>query len=88
MKAAQQFDLAIIGAGILGLAHAVAASRLGLRVVVIERDAQVNGASIRNFGLVVVSGEERGPVWRRAMRSRDVWLELADRPASMSIIAA
>jgi D-hydroxyproline dehydrogenase subunit beta len=84
MKAAQQFDLAVIGAGILGLAHAVAAIRLGLKVVVIERDAQANGASIRNFGLVVVSGEERGTVWRRAMRSRDVWLELAG-PAGIDV---
>src|SRR5688572_7292717 len=85
MKAAQQFDLAVVGAGILGLAHAVAASRLGLRVVVIDRDAQANGASIRNFGLVVVSGEERGMVWQRAMRSRDVWLELAE-PAGIDVI--
>jgi FAD dependent oxidoreductase TIGR03364 len=85
MKAAQQFDLAVIGAGILGLAHALAASRLGLSVVVIDRDAQANGASIRNFGLVVVSGEERGTVWRRALRSRDVWLELAG-PAGIDVI--
>jgi FAD dependent oxidoreductase TIGR03364 len=75
----QPFDLAIVGAGILGLAHALAASRLGLRIVVIDRDTQANGASIRNFGFVVVSGEERGLIWQRAMRSRDVWLEIAAR---------
>lgn len=79
MKAGQQFDLAIVGAGIVGLAHALAAGRLGLRVVVIDRDPQANGASIRNFGFVVVSGEECGTVWQRAMRSRDVWLEVAGR---------
>jgi FAD dependent oxidoreductase TIGR03364 len=77
MTAGRQFDLAIVGAGILGLAHALAALRLGLKVVVIERDAQANGASIRNFGFVFVSGEERGAVWRRALRTRDVWLEMA-----------
>src|SRR3954454_21074020 len=79
MKAGPSFDLAVIGAGIVGLAHALAASRLGLSVVVIDRDPQAAGASIRNFGFVVVSGEERGTVWQRAMRSRDVWLEVAGR---------
>lgn len=73
-----QFDLAVVGAGIIGLAHALAAARLGLRVVVIDRDAQANGASIRNFGLVVVSGQEAGDAYRRAARSRAVWLEMAD----------
>lgn len=70
------FDLAVVGAGIVGLAHALAAARLGKRVVVIDRDAQANGASIRNFGFVTVTGQERGPVWRRARRSRDVWAEV------------
>ena len=48
------FDLVIIGAGILGLAHALHAARRGLRVAVLDRDAQANGASIRNFGFVTV----------------------------------
>ncbi len=71
------FDLAIVGAGILGLAHALAAVRRGLRVVVIDRDAQANGASVRNFGFVTVTGQQRGQVWARAKRSRDVWAEVA-----------
>ena len=54
-----QFDLAIVGAGICGLAHALAATRRGLRVAVIERDAQANGASIRNFGFVTVTGQQQ-----------------------------
>ncbi|MGL1549010.1 FAD-dependent oxidoreductase, partial [Vibrio parahaemolyticus] len=48
----ESFDIAIVGAGIVGLAHALAATRLGLRTVVIDRDAQANGASIRNFGFI------------------------------------
>ncbi len=71
------YDLAVVGAGIVGLAHAYAAARLGRRVVVIDRDARANGASIRNFGFITVTGQERGTCWRRAMRSRDVWVELA-----------
>ena len=71
------YDLAVVGAGIVGLAHALAAAEQGLRVVVIDRDAQANGASIRNFGLVVVSGQEPGLSRQRAERSREVWLKLA-----------
>lgn len=71
------YDLAVVGAGIVGLAHALAAVRRGRRVVVIDRDAQANGASVRNFGFVTVTGQQRGTVWRRAMRSRDVWLDVA-----------
>ena len=74
-----RFDLAVVGAGICGLAHALAAARRGLKVVVIDRDAQANGASIRNFGFVTVTGQQRGECWRRAMRSRDVWAEVAPR---------
>lgn len=71
------FDVAVVGAGIVGLAHALAAVRLGKRVVVIDRDAHANGASIRNFGFVTVTGQQAGDCWRRAMRSRDIWAEVA-----------
>jgi FAD dependent oxidoreductase TIGR03364 len=71
------FDLAVVGSGIVGLAHAWAAARLGRRVVVIERDTRANGASIRNFGFITVTGQQAGEVWRRARRSRDLWLAAA-----------
>lgn len=74
--AGESFDLAIVGAGILGLAHALAGARRGLRVVVLDRDAQANGASVRNFGLVVVSAMEAGASRQLAERSRDIWLEV------------
>jgi FAD dependent oxidoreductase TIGR03364 len=48
-----------------------------LRVAVIDRDAQANGASVRNFGFVTVSGQARATMWARARRTRDVWLEVA-----------
>ncbi len=71
------FDVAIVGAGVVGLAHALAAVRRGKHVVVFDRDTQANGASIRNFGFVTVTGQQQGECWRRAMRSRDVWAEIA-----------
>ncbi len=80
----RSYDVAIVGAGIVGLAHALAAARDGRHVVVIDRDAQASGASIRNFGFVTVTGQEAGNVWRRARRSRDIWLEVSG-PASIAI---
>ena len=76
-RLAESFDLAVVGAGIVGLATALAAARRKMRVIVIDRDAQANGASVRNFGFVTVTGQERGPMWRRARRSREVWREVA-----------
>jgi FAD dependent oxidoreductase TIGR03364 len=74
---APRYDLAVVGAGILGLATALAAVRRQWKVVVIDRDAQANGASVRNFGFVTVSGQERGAMWRRARRGCEVWQEVA-----------
>ena len=74
-----RFDVAVVGAGILGLAHALAAAKRGLSVVVIDRDAQANGASVRNFGFVTITGQEGGATFARARRSRDVWLDVADK---------
>jgi D-hydroxyproline dehydrogenase subunit beta len=72
-----EFDLAIVGAGIVGLSCALAGARHGLKVIVIERDARARGASVRNFGLVTVTGQDRDGVWHRARRSREVWQQVA-----------
>ena len=71
-------DVAVVGAGIVGLAHALAAARAGLRVALFERDERAVGASVRNFGLVWPVGQPAG-LYDRALRSRDVWLEVAER---------
>jgi FAD dependent oxidoreductase TIGR03364 len=71
------FDLAVVGAGIVGLSCARAAALQGLRVIVIDRDAQANGASVRNFGFVTVTGQERGTAWDRARRTCAIWQEVA-----------
>jgi FAD dependent oxidoreductase TIGR03364 len=70
---AGRFELAVVGAGVVGLATALAGVERGLRVVVIDRDAQANGASVRNFGFITVTGQERGRMWQRARRTREVW---------------
>ena len=76
-----RFDLVVVGAGIVGLAHALAAARRGLRVAVLERDARASSASTRNFGFVTISGQEAGATHARALRSRDVWDEVASAAA-------
>jgi FAD dependent oxidoreductase TIGR03364 len=78
------FDCVIIGRGILGLAHALAASDAGLRTAVIDRETRAVGASVRNFGFVTVTGQEAGITWRRARRSRDVWARIAG-PAGIEV---
>ena len=70
-------DVAIVGAGIVGLACALAAARKGLRVLVLDRARRATGASVRNFGFVTVTGQDREAIWERARRSRQVWAEVA-----------
>ena len=72
------YDVAIVGAGIIGLGHALAAAKRGKSVIVIDRDNQANGASIRNFGFVTVTGQGAGDCWEKARRSRDVWLDIVE----------
>ena len=73
-----EFDLAVVGAGIVGLAHADAAARRGLRVVVVERSTAIVGSSIRNFGHLGI-GMHAGPAGEYAQRSRALWFDLAER---------
>ena len=70
-------DVAIVGAGIVGLAHAYMALRKGYKVVLFEREKFAVGASIRNFGLVWPIGQPPGPTLDRALRSRNHWQEVS-----------
>lgn len=70
------YDLVVVGGGIVGLACARAARMKGWRTLLIERESQAVGASIRNFGFITITGQRSGDTWRRAMRTRDLWLEV------------
>src|SRR3984957_2332091 len=66
----------IVGGGILGTMHAVLARRRGYAVTQLEREPAGRGASVRNFGLVWVSGRRAGPELALALRARELWAEL------------
>lgn len=68
-------DVVVVGAGIVGLAHALEAVRRGLSVTVVERDERALGASVRNFGHCFVTAQA-GESLELALESRARWLEL------------
>jgi glycine/D-amino acid oxidase-like deaminating enzyme len=67
--------LVVVGAGILGTAHAWQAVRRGHDVLHLERETEARGATVRNFGLVWVSGRDATEL-PATLRSRQLWEEL------------
>lgn len=63
----------IVGGGVLGTMHAWFAVRRGHEVVQIERDPDARSASVRNFGLVWVSGRSDGSELELGLRARELW---------------
>lgn len=71
-------DVVVVGAGIIGLAHAALAAGRGLSVLVLDRDHQAVGASIRNFGHCCITAQA-GDLYELAQAGRKHWLEFAER---------
>ena len=71
----EKADIAVVGGGILGLAHASVLARTGKRVVLFERGQRAAGASVRNFGMVWPIGQPAGEMHQLALRSREIWLD-------------
>lgn len=67
----------VIGAGIVGLATARALAIAGYDVTVFDRSGFACSASIRNFGMIWPIGQPSGTLYSRAIRSRNIWKEIA-----------
>jgi len=78
MNPSNRYDVAIVGAGILGLAHAYVLAKAGLKVGVFERGVRATGASVRNFGMIWPIGQPPGEMREIALRSREIWLEVLE----------
>ena len=51
-----QYDLIVVGAGVLGTFHAIHAAKSGKTVLLTEKDQYPVNATVRNFGQAVPSG--------------------------------
>jgi len=74
MEYIAESDVLVVGAGIVGLAHASAALARGLTVTIIDRDSRAVGASVRNFGHACVTAQS-GELLDLALVAREKWLE-------------
>ncbi len=66
----------VVGAGIVGTWHALELLDAGFAVEHLEADQAAAGASVRNFGLVWVSGRRSGEELEVAQRARARWEEI------------
>lgn len=62
----KEFDIIVIGGGILGNAHAYHCLKAGFKVAVIEKNDYPRAATVRNFGQIVPSGMDLK--WQRLGR--------------------
>lgn len=70
-----EFDIVVIGGGILGIAHAYFCLQMGLKVALIEKNAYPRDATVRNFGQIVPSGF--GSKWQEyGLASLEVYREI------------
>ena len=63
----------VVGGGVIGSMHAWLALAAGHKVIHLERDLAPRSASIRNFGLVWVSGRAAGAELALGLRARELW---------------
>lgn len=72
----RRYDVVVVGAGIVGLAHAYHARNRGLSVAVIDHADRVAGASVQNFGHACITAQS-GVARDYARAGREHWLDLA-----------
>ncbi|MBN3458293.1 TIGR03364 family FAD-dependent oxidoreductase [Mycobacterium sp. DSM 3803] len=70
------YDVVVVGAGIVGLAHAYHAHQRGLTVAVVDHADGVVGASVQNFGHACITAQS-GVARDYARNGRQHWLDLS-----------
>ncbi|MBV8438623.1 MAG: FAD-dependent oxidoreductase, partial [Silvibacterium sp.] len=75
-RVTRNFDVAVIGAGIVGTACALEFARAGMRVAVIEREAVASGATGAAMGHIVVMDDSPAQLALTTF-SQSLWSELA-----------
>lgn len=78
----------MVGAGIVGTWHALELFEAGFVVDHLEADQAPLGASVRNFGLVWVSGRRNGSELDVARRARDRWEEIGAQVPGVGFCAS
>ncbi len=71
--------LVVVGGGVVGTMHALHGVERGWDVVHLERELEPRGASVRNFGLVWVSGRAGGRELEMTLDARRRWEALGAR---------
>ena len=69
----------VVGGGIIGTMHAVLAAEKGFAVTHLERDLKPQSASVRNFGLIWVSGRLAGAELDLSVRAHQLWESIGSR---------
>jgi FAD dependent oxidoreductase TIGR03364 len=77
----------VAGGGVLGTWHAVELVRAGWEVEHLDAAPEPTGASVRNFGLIWVSGRRDGEELEVARRARRRWQEIGDDVVSLGFRA-
>lgn len=72
-----EYDLIVIGAGVLGTFHAYFGAKRGWKTLLIERNDFAADASVRNFGTLVPSAMSPGDWLRRGNESVEIYREIA-----------
>ena len=75
-----KYELVVVGAGVVGMGVALAAQKKGVKkILIVDRHQACTGASIRNFGFITITGLRQKLMQKRALRSRDIWLDLTKK---------
>lgn len=79
--AGRAYDVAVVGAGVIGCAIASELARRGARVVVLERERVASGASYASAGIIGVQTDADAltPAVEMGLASRALFPELAER---------